>query len=393
MAGGGFDVAAAGHVVFPELVVPPREDVGTKAVRIKSKAEYQQQTGLSFDGEQSAALAWNGALKRAAGRSGRWSLYYLNVYNAFAGGQAGGFAGVGSGTSVGILHHELGHALSLPHWGDNGAYPYKGDMHGIQAPTNYKETHAGPAWAFHLPTRAFIPPTVQSGNVGGKPVGTYKVDPMQGGGTGWQEPAYLMNHFSDYSVLQMKSYMEGHVVVWNSTLNSFASWNQTTGGYTTTVSNNGVQFPTTRDVQVISIMASVSGSNPGINMVYPPIGPYTSGLIRLFDPTVAADRTAAQAIFSPTNGSDYCVRVVQGGVTKTYMLAASNLSTANPFDESSLITEAVNLPASGGAVTKIELLSTPNAEDVGLPANPTVLYTWAPLIPEPGTFAITTDGE
>ena len=375
-----------GHVVFPELVIPPRQDVGSKAVRIKSKAEYFAQTNLSFDGEQSAALEWNAALKRAAGQSGRWSLFYLNVYNAFAGGQAGGFAGVGSGTSVGILHHELGHALSLPHWGDNAAYPYKGDMHGIQAPTNYNETHAGPAWAFHLPTRAFIPPTTQTGNAGGKPVGTYKADPMQGGGTGWQEPAYLMNHFSDYSVNQMRSYLQGHVVVWNAALNSWAQWNSTTGDYTTTVSNNGVQFPTTRDVSVISIMASVSGANPGINMVYPPIGPYTSGLIQLFDPTVAADRTAAQTKFAPSSGCDYCVRVVQGGVTKTYMLAASNLSTADPYAESSLLTEAINLPAADGAVTKIELLSTPNAEDVGLPATPTVLYTWAPLMPEPGAW-------
>ena len=380
------EVRRLGHVVFPELVIPPRQDVGTKAVRIKSKAEYFTQTNLSFDGEQSAALEWNGALKRAAGQSGRWSLYYLNVYNAYAGGQAGGFAGVGSGTSLGILHHELGHALSLPHWGDNAAYPYKGAMHGIQAPAIYNGTHAGPAWAFHLPTRAFIPPTVQSNNVGGNPAGTYKADPMQGGGTGFQEPAYLMNHFSDYSVNQMKSYLEGHVVVWNSTLNSYASWNQSAGAYTTTVTNNGVQFPTTRDVPVISIMASVCGANPGINMVYPPIGPYTSGLIRLFDPTVAADRTAAQSIFAPTSGCDYCVRVVQGGVTKTYMLAASNLSTADPYQESSLLTEAINLPASDGAVTKIELLSTPNAEDVGLPANPTVLYTWAPLMPEPGAW-------
>ncbi len=355
------EVRRLGHVVFPELVIPPREDVGTKAARIKSKAEYAAQTGLSFDGEQAAALEWNGALKRAAGRSGRWSLYYLNVYNAFAGGQAGGFAGVGSGTSLGILNHELGHALSLPHWGDNAAYPYKGDMFGIQAPTNYKETHAGPAWAFHLPTRAFIPPTVQANNVGGKPVGTYKVDPMQGGGTGWQEPAYLMNHFSDYSVDQMRSYLQGHVVVWNQALNSYASWNQTAGDYTSTVTNNGVQYPTQRDVQVISILASLSGANPSVNMVYPPIGPYTAGLIRLFDPTVAADRTAAQSIFSPTSGSDYCVRVVQGGVTKTYMLAASNLSTASPFDSASLITEAINLPAADGAVTKIEQLSTPNA--------------------------------
>jgi autotransporter-associated beta strand protein len=372
------------NIVFPELVIPPRADVGSKAVRIRSKAEYFTQTNLSFDGEQAAALQWNGALKRAAGRSGRWSLYYLNVYNAFAGGQAGGFAGVGSGTSQGILHHELGHALSLPHWGDNAAYPYKGDMHGIQAPTNYNETHAGPAWAFHLPTRAFIPPTVQSGTG----AGAYKVDPMQGGGTGDQESPYLLNHFSDYSVNQMRDYLHGHVVVWNPTLNSWAQWNQTAGDYTTTVTNNGVQFPTTRDTQVISIMASLSGANPAVNMVYPPIGPYTAGLIQLFDPTVAADRTAAQSKFAPTNGCDYSVRVVQGGVTKTYMLAASNLSTADPFAESSLITEAINLPASGGSVTKIELLSTPNAEDVGLPANPTVLYTWAPLMPEPSAFEL-----
>jgi hypothetical protein len=39
-------------------------------------------------------------------------------------------------------------------------------------------------------------------------------------------------------------------------------------------------------------------------------------------------------------------------------------------------------------VTKIELLSTPNAEDNGLPANPTVLYTWLPLVPEVAAFEI-----
>jgi hypothetical protein len=165
-------------------------------------------------------------------------------------------------------------------------------------------------------------------------VGTYKADPMQGGGFGWQEPAFLMNHFSDYSMNQMRNYLNGHVVVWNPALNggsgSWAQWNSTTGGYTTAVSNNGVEYPVTRDAQVISIMASISGSKPDVTMVYPPIGPYTAGLIRLFDPTVAADRTAAQSIFSPANGSDLCVRVVQGGVTKTYMLAASWLTTFPP---------------------------------------------------------------
>jgi autotransporter-associated beta strand protein len=378
------------NIVFPELVIPPRPDVGTKAARIKSKAEYTIQTGKSFDGEQAAALAWNAALKRAAGRSGRWSLYYMNIYNAFAGGQAGGFAGVGSGTNRGILHHELGHALSLPHWGSSSSYPYKGAMFGIPAPSTFNQTHAGPTWAFDLRTKAFIPPTVQPNNVGGYPAGTYKVDPMEGGGTGREEPGYLLNHFSDYSVNQMRSYLHSHMVVWNPALGSngsYASWNQTTRDYTTTVTNNGVQFPTTRDTEVISIMASISGSNPGVTMVYPPIGPYTSGLIRLFDPTVAADRTAAQSIFSPANGSDLCVRVVQGGVTKTYMLAASWLTNQDPKSSSSLVTEAINLPASAGAVTKIELLLTPDAQINGLPANPQVLSTWAPLMPEPAAFA------
>ena len=374
------------HVVFPELVIPPRSDVGAKAVRLKSKADYTIQTGLSFDGEQAAALAWNGALKRAAGRSGRWSYYYLNLYNANAGGQAGGFGGVGSGTDEGILQHESGHAMSLPHWGESITYPYKNAMHGISAPSIYEGTHAGPVWAFDLRTKAFIPPTTQTGNAGGKPVGTYKADPMQGGGTGWQEPAYRLNHFSDYSVNQMRNYLNGHVVVWNSTLNSWAQWNQTAGGYTTTVSNNGVEYPTTRDTQVISIMASISGSNPGVTMVYPPIGPYQAGLIRLFDPTVLADRTAANSIFSPTTGSDLCVRVVQGGVTKTYMLAASWVTNQDPYSSGSLVTEAINLPAADGAVTKIELLLTPDAEVNGLPTNPQVLSTWAPLTPEPAAF-------
>jgi fibronectin-binding autotransporter adhesin len=109
-------------------------------------------------------------------------------------------------------------------------------------------------------------------------------------------------------------------------------------------------------------------------------------LIRLFDPTVAVDRTAAASIFSPTNGSDLCVRVVQGGVTKTYMLAASWVTNQDPYSSGSLVTEAINLPAADGAVTKIELLLTPDAEVNGLPANPTVLSTWAPLTPEPAAF-------
>jgi autotransporter-associated beta strand protein len=390
------DLRRLRHVVFPELVIPPRyvNGVGSvPAARIRSQADYAAQLGVSFDGEQSAAGEWKGALKAAAGQGGRISYYYVNIYGAggaTSGGEAGGFGGVGVGTSVGIFHHESGHAFSLPHWGDDAGYPYKGAMYGISAPAIYNGTHAGPTWAFDLRSLAFIPCTVQNNNDGGKPPGTYKADPMQGGGSGWQEPAYLLNHFSDYSMNQMRNYIQGHVLVWNTNLNSYASWNQSAKDYTTTVGNNQVNYPTVRDTQVISLMASVSGANTNVNMVYPPIGPYTAGLIRLFDPASASDRTAAASNFAPAGGCDVSVRVIQGGVQKTYMLAASWNPSASPTSGSSLDTAAVNLPATNGAVTKVELLLTPDAQVNGLPLNPQVLYTWpANLIGSPTQLTAT----
>jgi hypothetical protein len=88
---------------------------------------------------------------------------------------------------------------------------------------------------------------------------------MQGGGTGWQEPAYLMNHFSDYSMNQMRNYLHSHVVVWNQALASNGSPPGTRPPGTTPPRSptTGCKFPTTRDTQVISIMASMSGANPG----------------------------------------------------------------------------------------------------------------------------------
>ncbi|MCU0661516.1 MAG: M66 family metalloprotease [Myxococcota bacterium] len=362
------------NVVFSELVIPPRSDLS--AARVSSKADYLAQTGHNFDGEQVAALEWKSALKAAAGTSGRVSLYFVNLYGVSGGGQGGGFEGVGNGTSEGILHHDLGHALSLPHWGDNKDYPYKGDMYGIPAPAIYNGTHAGPTWAFHLPTRAFIPPTVQANAEGGT-AGTYKGDPMEGGGVGDQEQGYIYRHFSDYSVHKMRDYLEEHVVVWNSDLSSWASWNPQTGDYTTTVTNNGVQFPVQRDVEVISVMASVSGANPDVNMIYPPIGPYTAGLIDVFDPSNSADRTKAELVFCPAGGCDVSLRIVQGGEEKVLLLAATWEPAADPLDDASLFTRAVNLPASDGQVTSVELLLTPDAEHNGLPNNPTVLASWS----------------
>ncbi|WP_144395412.1 sialate O-acetylesterase [Pleionea sediminis] len=360
------------NLVFEELVIPPR--AGVAAAKVISKQDYKDQTGLNFDGEQAAALQWINALQ-AAGGARQTSLYYLNIYGVNAGGQAGGFKGVGNGTGLGILHHELGHALSLPHWGNSNQYPYKGDMHGIPAPNNYNLTHAGPAWAFDLRTGNFIPPTVQDNAVGGVP-GTYKMDPMQGGGQGDQEQGYYLRHFSDYSVNQMRNYLQRHMVKWNGQLNSFAKWNEQTGDYTSSVNNNGVQYPVNRDINVYSVMVAASGAKPDVTMIYPPIGPYLSGTIDLFDPQSDYDRNRAKTIYCPSQGCDLTVKVQQGGRERLVMLPIEWDTTQDPLSSRSLYTRAINLPATLGEIESVILYLTPDAEINGFENNAKELTRW-----------------
>ncbi len=365
------EVQRVPNLMFNTLVIPQRD--GLPAARVSSTAEYMTKTGKPFDGEQAAALAWVAALKQAGGQADL-TLHYVNIYGANAGGQAGGFSGVGNGTGLGILHHELGHALSLPHWGDNASYPYKGAMFGIAPPENYNETHAGPTWAFDLPSLTFIPPTVQPDNVGMAPPGTLKKDPMQGGGTGDQEPGFLLRHFSDYSVNQMRNYLEGKIVIYDGAQKAYVSWDDATATYSKVRNSNGVNYPLEPNVNVVSVMASTSMADSDVNLIYPPIGPYRGGLIRTFDPGVEADRTLAASIYCPkTTGCDYSLRITQGGATRTYMLAASGSVTDDRLARTSLGTAAINLRASDGAVTTVELLATPDAQTLGLPSNPTVL--------------------
>jgi hypothetical protein len=373
------EVRRVPNIIFPELIIPARKMQGgtvIPATRVDSKDDYKVRTGFDFDGEQAAALDWKSALKAAGGINGRFSLYYVNIYGANAGGQAWDFGGVGNGTRPGILIHELGHAFLLPHWGNDENYPYRGEMYGIPAPDNFKEIHAGPTWAFDLPGKAFIPPTVQENAVNlkkGKPniVGTYKIDPMQGGGTGDQEEGYVFRHFSDYSMFKAQNYLEEHIVIWDEGLNSYVSWDDQTGAYTKTVTNNGVEYPIERGVDVISVMAATSAVSPQATLVYPPIGTYSSGIIKTFDPSIEEDRNNAKKIFCEDGGCDLSIRVTQGGKVSVYMLGAS----LDPED-ASLKTQAVNLKASNGEVTKIEFLSTPDAEVNGLPENPVVIDVW-----------------
>ncbi len=365
------------NLIFEELSVPPRGNF--VAARVSSKQEYVDITGApNFDGEQAAALQWVVALKKAAGIMGRTSLDYVNIYGVPSGGQACCFYGVGNGTGEGILHHELGHSFSLPHWGNNSQYPYKGDMHGILAPpAAYNGTHAGPTWAFDIDKLDFIPPTVQeydgSNHKNGVVIGTYKMDPMQGGGFGDQDDGYMLRHFSDYSVNKMQNYIENELVLWSDSLNSYVKWNHSSKDYSLPISNNGVNYPIERNVEVVSVMAGVSSTTPQANIIYDPIGPYTSALIELYDPQKAVDRSKAAENYCPHNGCDATLRVIQNGNTNYYLLPVSIDSTLNPLSASSFTTRAINLRANDGKISEVQLLKTPDAETNGLPTNPSIL--------------------
>ncbi len=364
------EVHRSPDVVFPEIILPP--DCGQDRPPLRQGPDEFQ------DGEQSTAATWNGALRRAAGERGRWSLYYVNIYSVPSGGQAGGYGGVGNGKNLGILNHELGHALSLPHWGGNESYPYVGEMHGIPAPEVFGDVHVGPTWPLDQAGGVFLPPIAGPNSVGGDQ-GAYKKDPMQGGGVGDQEMGYLMRPFSDFSVFRMRQYVEGHVVGWDEELGGWAQWDPESSSYVGPLENDGVSFPVERDVDVISIMAATSGMHPDVNLVYPPIGPYRAALIDRFDPTVEADRTRAADVYCPADGCDVSVRVQQGGNTRVYMLPVSWTEENVPAcDNDSWATRAVNVPAADGEVTSVELLATPNAQLDGLPAEPTVLSSWSP---------------
>lgn len=354
---------------FPELVIPARDNL--PAARVTSPADYQKKTGAKFDGEQAAALQWVWALSRAGGNRDV-AMCYVNILGVNAGGQAGGYNGVGA-IVLGIMNHELGHALGLPHVGEQKDYPYRGEMFGIKPPKVLNEVHVGPTWAFDLPSQTFIPPTVQRGSARW-PAGQYKADPMQGGGDGDQEKPFLLRHFSDYNVHRMQSFLERRVAVWRDS--NYYKWDDATGDYTKQVANDGVTYPIAQDVPVISVMAAMTLADADVNMVYPPIGPYRGNLIRTFDPRVAADRDAARKIFSPKGGCDFTLKIAQGGRESFYLLAASSGEDKDPKKLRSLTTAAVNLRGDNGSVTAVELLHTPKADQAGLPDKPAVLARW-----------------
>jgi hypothetical protein len=183
-----------------------------------------------------------------------------------------------------------------------------------------------------------------------------------------------VRHFSDYNVYKMLQFLERRVAVPRD--GKYYKWDDATADYTRLVESDGVNYPISYEVPVISVMAAMTMANADVNMVYPPIGPYRGNLIRTFDPRQAADRELAQKIFSPKAGCDFTLKITQGGKDRLYLLAASAAEEVDSKKLRSLSTAAVNVPAGDGAVTAVELLYTPKADQADIGESAKVLARW-----------------
>jgi hypothetical protein len=374
-------VQRIGPIVFHEMVIPARG--GYPTTRVRSKDEYREKNGAPFDGEQAAALKWVDALSQANGFS-KTALTYINIIGVHSGGQAGNFKGVGQVGHCGIAHHELGHALGLPHWGEGRnkeSYPYKGTMYGILPPPTFHEVHVGPTWGYDSVKKLLIPPTVQKRtNKGNKlfEVGMFRHEPMQGGGFGTQDPPFLVNHFSDYSVYRIQAYLKDKLAILVG--DDYCKWDPETASYHHKVStrdNRGIDYPLKEGASVYSIMAACSLADKSCNLIYPPIGPYDGNLMLQFDPRKQSERAnASNKGFVPKGGCDFSLRIAQGSRVVYYMLPLSARETDDTLDNSSLKTSAINVDSQYGPIQSVHLLHTPDAEINGLPKAPLVLDKW-----------------
>lgn len=369
-----FSVQRIRNVKFKEVVIVAPRDGSAPNVRVSSPEDYKAKTGRNMNGQQSSATHLIYALSRAGGEEDL-SLFYGNIIGVGAGGEAGGFKGV-SYTGAGLLLHELGHALSLKHWGDYADYPYRNDMHGIKAPQVYKGAHVGPTWGFDLRTKRFIPPTVQPGAINHE-VGAYKKSPMQGGGIGDQDKGFLVRHYSDYGVRMMQNYLESKLVVYRD--GQWYRWNDTEKRYSQPVpATTSARYPVEMNIPVISVIATTTLSDRSVNLVYEPVGPYIGNVIRTFDPTDRKDREDAKKMYCPKKGCDFTLKIIQDKKTSYFMIPHAAEEGDNPMSMHSVKINAVNVKASAGAVSAVDLLHTPDAETFGLNGKPEVLTSYRP---------------
>ena len=365
-------------ILLTEVVVPPRGDVNLPAVRVRSQQQYREKTGKNFDGEQGLALGITNAIQVAAGDN-RLSVYYAHVAGVgVGGGLADSFTGMGIAGNLAVFFHEFGHTLSLGHWKNNPKFPYQSDLDGIKGDPG----HVGTTWGFdarqntvvgEIQLPYFIPPTVQTNSVG-REVGVYKKDPMAGGGSGDQEKGFHFRMFSDFSNYQMQNFLEKELVIWDESKKSFAKWDDDNKRYAA-IKNNGVDLPIERQVSVYTVLYGVSAVTPEANFVYTPIGPYSSGMIRLFNADKLMDRESSQALLCKPR-CDFTLRLTQNGQTTNYIVRGIWRPDTNPLSKDSYFVGALNVPSRLGPITAADLILTPNVAVAGLEPSQIILFQY-----------------
>ncbi len=369
------------RVCFPELVIQPCGP--SPATLCSSEEDYAEQNGTPFNGKQAAALMWQRALQDAGGQT-RLSLFFINIANVHAGGYAENFGGCGSLRRYGVLYHELAHSLDVEDLmtTTEPLFPYRYEMHGIDKTTR-GGYHVGPTWGYDprigvatkQPDSAYFINPVMPCDTEKDKGGEWKSSPVCGGGQFDPEAPETFGMFSDWSVRKMQDYMEKRIVLWDDEKQSYAAWCMWRGSYGITLTNDGVTYPVERDVEVYSIMVAATAATPEANFIYPVIGPYRSGLIDTFDPENPDDRRRARGLRDFADAWDMCLRIEQGGVTRTYMMPLAWRPDDDPLDSTCFQTRALNVPVRDGDVTRVELLLTPEADVNGLPENPESLYS------------------
>ncbi len=377
----GVELRRVPKIILKEVVMlpvnKPDKNKVAPAIKVTSTDDYEAKTGSKFDGEQAVARQWLGSLHKAAGLAKRNSLYYITIWGLDeVGGNGGDFHALGGVDNCKLLNHETGHAFGLNHaWGSE-SYPYHGDMYGI--PVGRRNTHVGPTWGFDLPSGRFISPVIpENTNHEGDIPGTYKSDGMCGGGCTDHNDGFIFGYWSDHHLNKIQMWMENNIVFWNSSKKKYFHWDNNDKAYSKPLSNNGnVQYPVKYDVKVYSLLVGVSEVTPKSTIVYPPIGPYISGVIKLFDPRKSEDRTNAKKYFCPDDGCDVSLRIKQTKKETIAMLPIEWKPSVDQYDRNGYSHAAMNLEESDGKVTNVELLQTLDADSNGLPSNPKVLYTW-----------------